>query len=482
VGSSWAAVRHLDDEQFVLRLIPVHDVSEARAQALQTMAVLDEIDNEHLVRQHGAMALAEDALALILDQAPGGSLAQLVAGRQHLTPGETVTAVAPLFGALADLHAIGAVHGDLAPSSILFSEDGRPLISDFGVARLLGRSAVGPADPAARFMAPEVVNGAAPSAASDVHSLAALGWFCLSGAPPGAALTRPPLDTLSPGVPMRLVEVLTACLSIDPSARPSARAAAIEVFESAAAEPVVLTSQSDPATEITRRIRATAAPAPVPAPPSTRSRLHRPVLIAGLTLLVAGAVGGGATWALSQPPVADRAGANRSSAEPRTTPPRTTPPKATPARLVTPSPSRATAPARLVDLMTDPGSPRIAASGVLQALVDARALAYAARNPVLLDLVYAPGATKAGVDRSNLETALHHAATYLGLAFVVKDAVFLDGSSTRARIRATIVTPAYETGQPDGRKIPHRQETVGPGVFTLSLTRDGWRILALTAP
>ncbi len=132
--------------------------------------------------------------------------------------------------------------------------------------------------------------------------------------------------------------------------------------------------------------------------------------------------------------------------------------------------------------MTDPGSPRIAASGVLQALVDARALAYAARNPVLLDLVYAPGATKAGVDRSNLETALHHAATYLGLAFVVKDAVFLDGSSTRARIRATIVTPAYETGQPDGRKIPHRQETVGPGVFTLSLTRDGWRILALTAP
>ncbi len=438
----------------MLRLIPVQDVTEARAQAMQTMAVLDGIDNEHLVRQHAAVASAEGALALILDQMTGCGLAQLIAGRVHLTPGETVTTVAPLFGALADLHAAGAVHGDLTPSSILFSADGRPLIGDLGVARLLGRSPVGPADPTVRFMAPEVVNGAAPSPASDVYSLAALGWFCLSGAPPGPALTRPPLRTVSPGLPPRLVEVLTTCLSTDPGARPGARVAAIEVFESAAAEPVVLTSLSDPATEITRRIRATAAPAPVPAQTSTRSRLHRPLLIAGLALLVAGTVGGGATWALRHSPLADAPGASRSLATP----------------------------ARLTDVMTEPGSPRIAAAEVLQALVDARALAYAARNAALLDLVYAPGATKAGADRTNLETALKNGATYLGLAFVVKDAAFLDGSSTTAQIRATIVTPAYETGQPDGRKIPHPQETVGPAVFTLSLTRDGWRILALTAP
>jgi hypothetical protein len=115
-------------------------------------------------------------------------------------------------------------------------------------------------------------------------------------------------------------------------------------------------------------------------------------------------------------------------------------------------------------------------------LVDARALAYAARNPVLLDLVYAPGAPKAGADRANLATALESGATYLGLAFVVKDAAFLDGTATAARILATIVTPGYQTGQPDGRKIPHAQESVGPSVFTLGLTRDGWRILALTAP
>lgn len=86
----------------------------------------------------------------------------------------------------------------------------------------------------------------------------------------------------------------------------------------------------------------------------------------------------------------------------------------------------------------------------------------------------------AGADRSNVTTALQKGATYIGLSFVVKDAAFLDGTSDTARVRATIVTPAYETGQPDGREVAHAQDTVGPSIFTLSLTQDGWRILGLT--
>ena len=101
---------------------------------------------------------------------------------------------------------------------------------------------------------------------------------------------------------------------------------------------------------------------------------------------------------------------------------------------------------------------------------------------MLLDLVYAPGAARLGVDRSNINIALKNGATYIGLAFVVRDVVLLGGTADTARIRATIVTPAYQTGQPDGRKVPHAQEIVGPSVFSLSLTPDGWRILALTAP
>jgi len=491
-GSMWATVRSHDDRALVVKVVRVSDVTEAQALTTHMMAVLLRIENEHLVRQHSAIALADGTLALVLDRVTGGSLDLLLGARGQLTPGETVTTVAPLFGALADLHAAGVAHGDLAPANVLFSADGRPLVSDIGVARLLGRHA-GPFDGTSGFVAPELVGGAAPSPASDVYAMAAIGWFCLTGAPPLPAATRPslttppltapswtmpPLTTVTPETPSRLVEILTSCLSTDPTVRPSARAAAVGVFDAAPAESVALALVSDPAAEITRRIRAAAVSEPTLAPPSPTKRHRSAIAIGVVVLLVAVALGAGTTWFRPGPPEAVRPVAVqpvtvRSVAQPSARSSTTT----------TASPvARATTPRSITDVVTAPDSPRIAAAGLLQALVDARALAYVARNPALLDLVYAPGTTKARVDRSNIATALRNGATYLRLTFVAKDVAFLDGTPDTARIRATIVTPDYETGQPDGRKIPHAQEVVGPSVFTLSLGPDGWRILSLTAP
>lgn len=477
-GSTWVAVRILDDKPLVLKVIAVSDVTAAQARAVQLMAVLGRIGNEHLVGPYGAIAMADGALALVFDRVAGGSLAQLLGERGNLSPGETVTTVAPLFGALADLHAAGVEHGGLAPRSILFSADGRPLISDVGVTRLEGRAG-GRVDRDESFMAPEVAGGAVASPASDVYSMAALGWLCLTGAPPGPASTRGCSTNVGPRVPDRLIDVLASCLVADPTARPCARAAAIEVFDAARAEPVVLTSVADPATEITRRIRATAAAVSVPAPPSTGRRLRGFLVIGAIVLLVMVAIGGGTMWFVSPTPEPARPAAGRSSAQLRPAPVTTSTSSGLATADLVPA---TTTSGSLTDVVTANDSPRVAAAGLLQALVDARALAYAARNPVLLDLVYAPGAAKAGADRSNLVTALARGATYLGLSFVVRDAAYLDGTPDTARVRATIVTPAYETGQLDGRKVAHAQETVGPSVITLSLTRDGWRILGLAVP
>jgi len=469
-GSTWAAVRSPDDRALVVKIVRVSDVTKAQAQAVREMAVLHRIENEHLVVQHDAVSLADGTLALVLDNITGGSLVNVLGARGKLTPGETVTTIAPLFGALADLHAAGVVHGDLAPGKVLFSADGKPLISDLGMARLLGRQ-TSPVDETSGFVAPELVGGAAPSPASDVYAMAAIGWFCLTGARLVAAPTRPPLTTVRAETPRRLVEVLTSCLSTNPATRPTAGAAAVEVFDAVAAESVRHGSVSDPAAEITRRIRAAAVSAPTPAPPSTRQR-HRPALVvAVIALLVTAALGGGVTWFWRLRPVAVQPVAARSLAHPSRT-----------SSTATASPvSQATTLQSITDVVTAPGSPRIDSAGLLQTLVDARALAYVARNSALLDLVYAPGAAKAVVDRSNIATALKNGATYLGLAFVVRDVDFLDGTSDMARIRATIVTPAYETGQPDGRKVSHAQEIVGPSVFTVKLAPDGWRIASLTA-
>ena len=480
-GSEWVAVRNLDGCRFVLKVVPVADVTQAQVLAAQQMAVYDRIENDHLVRRHGAIAMADGTLALVLDEVNGGSLAQLLGARGQLTAGETVTTVAPLFRALADLHAAGVVHGDLAPGNVLFSAGGRPLIGDLGVAGLLGRY-TGAFDETGTggFVAPELVGGAAPSPLSDVYAMAALGWFCLTGSPPASAAVRPPLITLRPETPSLLVKVLTACLATDPAARPCADSAAAEVFDAAPAEAVALASVVDPAAEITRRIRAAVASVPDPAPPGIRKRYQTLLILGVAALLVAVAIGVGTTWFLRRSPEPIESVVVWSATQPP--PPAETMPTTAVSTRRSPAVLPTKAPQSSIEVETVSNSPRMAAVGLLRALVDARSLAYVARNSALLDLVYAPGATEADVDKGNIATALRNGGTYLGLSFVVKDAAFLDGTSGTVRIRATILTPAYTTGQPDGRKIPHAQEILGPCIFSLSLTPDGWRILALTTP
>jgi hypothetical protein len=546
--SQWAAVRVVDGLRCTIRILPVADL-RTEALATRQLALRERIENTHLVRQHAVVPLTDGTLALVVEEVDGVSLAQLVGARGQLTTGETVTTVAPLFGALADLHAAGVLHGDLAPGSIRFTADGRPLICDVDVAGLLTavrtttqRGMAGPAtwgaggrDGASSggFVAPEVIDGGVPSSCSDVYAMAAVGWFCLTGVPPGPGAARPLLRTLCPEVPPRLVEILKACLDADPAERPSADAAAADVFDAAPAESVALIPISDPAAEITRRIRAAAVSASANASRVSAKRHQSRLTVGAVMLGVLVALGAGATWftlgpAARQQAVAGSKSQSQGSLSAAATPrpalpfglsgpltgvapmgiagmgiaptgtrssgiwPSVLMPSGTPPRDViqkreeqssptTTVPGREPLPAT-TEVMTAPGAPRLAPTRLLQALVDARALAYLARSAPLLDLVYAAGAPKAAVDRANIATALKNGGTYLGLSFVVRDVVFVTGTPDTARIQAAIVTPAYRTGQQDGRKILHPPETLGPCIFTVRLTPDGWRLLALSSP
>jgi serine/threonine protein kinase len=136
-GPTWAAVRDRDDLPLEVTILPAADADRAQVLAAQQVAVQQRITSTHLVRLHDALILADGRLALVREEAPGTSLATVLGSRGQLSPGETVTIVAPLFTALADLHAAGIVHGQLGPTNILFSHDGRPMVSDLGVAGLL---------------------------------------------------------------------------------------------------------------------------------------------------------------------------------------------------------------------------------------------------------------------------------------------------------------------------------------------------------
>jgi hypothetical protein len=190
----------------------------------------------------------KEALGLVLDYAPGGSVADLVAGRGGLGAGETVTVLTPIAQALQYLHSHGFTHGDVSPGNVLFTAHGKPLLADVGVARMVADAGAAHAAGTEGFSDPAPVDAvrAGLQPERDVYSLAALGWYCLTGRAPVRGAGRPPLPLLVPDVPAALAAALEAGLDEDRRNRPSAAELAVAVYRSTAAEPVDLSVTAHP--------------------------------------------------------------------------------------------------------------------------------------------------------------------------------------------------------------------------------------------
>jgi hypothetical protein len=189
-----------------------------------------------------------DGLGLLVDYAPGGSLAQLVGSRGKLSIGETVTVLTPISQVLGYLHARGFTHSDVSPGNVLFTSHGKPLLSDVGIARMVGDVAALPNHGTRGFVDPAPVDAvrAGLQPERDVYSVAALGWYCLTGEAPARTSDRPPLPLILPDVPAELAAVLEAGLSEDRRRRPAAFELATAVYRSAAPLPVDLAGSVHP--------------------------------------------------------------------------------------------------------------------------------------------------------------------------------------------------------------------------------------------
>jgi hypothetical protein len=171
-----------------------------------------------------------DGLAIAMSLAPGGSLDALLSQRTRLAPGEVVAVARPIADALASAHRRNIVHGDVKPANILFTSDGEPLLSDFGVARTLGKLTNEHVTGTATYLAPELLDGAQPDVRCDIYSLAVVCYEALAGEPPytgdvplavARAADRGDHRSLvtMPGVPRPLAEVVERAMARDPERR-----------------------------------------------------------------------------------------------------------------------------------------------------------------------------------------------------------------------------------------------------------------------
>ncbi len=122
-------------------------------------------------------------------------------GQVRMTPREALELMRAIAEAVQFAHDRGILHRDLKPANILVGRDGRPRITDFGLARPQERgstiTAPGAVVGTPAFMAPECAVGDAADVRSDVYGLGATLYTLLAGAPPYAGASLEVLRRLS---------------------------------------------------------------------------------------------------------------------------------------------------------------------------------------------------------------------------------------------------------------------------------------------
>ena len=224
----------------------LHGLSEqARRRFAVEVGTLRRLAHPHVIRVHESGEV-RGVPWLAMELHPGGTLERRLSAEGPLPPREAAGIAHLLAQALAHAHACGVLHRDVKPDNVLLAADGRPVLSDFGLARDLAASQSGPTRTGAMlgtpgYWAPEQVSGQVEQIgpAADVWGLGATLFALLSGRAPflreGLPQTlhalehepAPAPSSLRAGVDPGLDAVVLRCLEKDPARRyPGAEALA----------------------------------------------------------------------------------------------------------------------------------------------------------------------------------------------------------------------------------------------------------------
>jgi len=203
----------------------------ARARFVREARLAARIESRHVVP-----VLEVGESFLVLPFYPRGSLAQRLRERGKLGLDQTVRLAAELGRGLDVLHEHGILHRDVKPSNVLLADDGTAALADFGLARASDSTRIthdGQLVGTPHYLAPELIEGAEATRASDLYALGCLLYECVAGEPPFtgsrpaeigfAHLMEAPPDPRErrPELSGEVALALVAALEKDPQARPT---------------------------------------------------------------------------------------------------------------------------------------------------------------------------------------------------------------------------------------------------------------------
>ena len=173
-----------------------------------------------------------DLCFIVADLIDGTNLADRIA-QGPLPWRQAVRLAADVADALGFAHGEGFVHRDIKPANVLLDRDGRPLLTDFGIAATFDEAQQSRPSGTLPFMAPEQVAGEVQliDARTDLYSLGVVLYEALTGKLPYQARTPTalreqilfrspvPVRSLAPGVPEAVEEAVARCLAKHPADR-----------------------------------------------------------------------------------------------------------------------------------------------------------------------------------------------------------------------------------------------------------------------
>jgi hypothetical protein len=197
-----------------VKIIPVYSASE-RSRALREGQIAEGLRHPNIVEtlevipgDHEIYLVTEFVQGMPLDDAA-----------RDYDIDELVDALAQILEALVYAHGEGIIHRDIKPQNALVDSRGRVKLTDFGVAYRAGDTRltrVGYAVGTPGYIAPEILDGAEPTALTDIYAV---------GATAQALLSYQPYEP-----PPRLREFVDRATSPNPAHRPQSAWAALKLL------------------------------------------------------------------------------------------------------------------------------------------------------------------------------------------------------------------------------------------------------------
>ncbi|MFF1273830.1 serine/threonine-protein kinase [Streptomyces marokkonensis] len=171
----------------------------------------------------------DDRPWIVMELVEGKSLAEAIREDGLLEPRRAAEVGLAVLDVLRSAHREGILHRDVKPSNVLIAEDGRVVLTDFGIAQVEGDPSItstGMLVGAPSYISPERARGHKPGPAADLWSLGGLLYAAVEGTPPydkGSAIATltavmtEPLEEPKNAGPLR--DVIYGLLTKDPAQR-----------------------------------------------------------------------------------------------------------------------------------------------------------------------------------------------------------------------------------------------------------------------